>query len=181
MDSSLLRFLAGWFLPIWPLVHWQDERLGWPAGESKVTKSPKCWYSTGFLFSVYLFSTAWKNIVMRETSKDILTTSARILLSHTDLNLREDVEGLSSEETLFLRIASAAEGLVLAAILSVIFPRWMNYIVKRNPLWRNSFQHLQKEETNLILSQIGYCIFFDCPDNHYQVLSRTHCQCHKMK
>ena len=82
MDSSLLRFLAGWFLPIWPLVHWQDERLGWPAGESKVTKSPKCWYSTGFLFSVYLFSTAWKNIVMRETSKNILTTSARILLSH---------------------------------------------------------------------------------------------------
>ena len=41
-----------------------------------------------------------------------------------DLNPREDVEGLSSEETLFLRIASAAEGLVLAAILSVILPRW---------------------------------------------------------
>ena len=41
-----------------------------------------------------------------------------------DLYPREDDEGLSSEETLFLRIASAAEGLILAAILSVILPRW---------------------------------------------------------
>ena len=60
------------------------------------------------------------NIVLQESSKDILPTSVIV-----DLNPREDVdEGLSSEETLFLRIASAAEGLVLAAILSVILPRW---------------------------------------------------------
>ena len=43
--------------------------------------------------------------------------------------------------------------------------------VKRNPLWRDSFQHLQEEETDFILSKIGNCIFSDCSNNHNQVWS----------
>ena len=50
----------------------------------------------------------------------------------TDLYPREDVGQLSSSETLFLRIASAAEGLVLAAILSVILPRWIHCRPKKS-------------------------------------------------
>ena len=36
-------------------------------------------------------------------------------------------------------------------------------------LWTHPLQHLQKEEKDLILSQISHCLFSHCPDYHHQV------------
>ena len=76
------------------------------------------WYDQMYLLSLSVQKCLWFDESCCKNPA-ILPTSVIV-----DLYPREDDEGLSSEETLFLRIASAAEGLILAAILSVILPRW---------------------------------------------------------
>jgi len=83
-------------------------------------------------------------------------------------NRREDVEGLSSEETLFLRIASAAEGLVLAAILSVIFPS----IFKKRK--RTSFYPRLAIAYSLIVLIIIIRFYDFMETNIFQKMSRDH-------
>jgi len=83
-------------------------------------------------------------------------------------NKREDVERLSSEETLFLRIASAAEGLVLAAILSVILPS----IFKKRK--RTSFYPRLAIAYSLIVLIIIIRFYDFLETNIFQKMSRDH-------